>query len=312
MKNSLKSKLKTALKRSRALPAIYSFLTRPLASRLRHLKTSILLPEPEQLKKVSVVVPNYNYSKYLKARISSILNQTYKIHELIILDDASTDNSENVINEILKKAKNAHPDISFRFLKNSKNTGKPISQWQKGFKEATGDFIWLAEADDFSDKNFLTAVMSKFEKDESIILSFSNSVAIDSNGHTFLYDFMNHSVDKEKTGHWRNDYISSGEQEIKNYLSRRCSIPNVSAVVFKNDKTIPFEKYLESAKQYTQVGDWYFYLEVLKHGKLAYTRQSLNFFRIHQNSVTANSNQVLRRTYQQEIEQIIKIAKTTK
>ena len=46
-----------------------------------------------QNKKVSVVVPNYNYGRYIKKRIDSILKQTYPIYELIVLDDASTDDS---------------------------------------------------------------------------------------------------------------------------------------------------------------------------------------------------------------------------
>ena len=53
-------------------------------------------------KKVSVVIPNYNYENYIEERIDSILMQTYPIHELIILDDCSTDNSVNKIEEIIK------------------------------------------------------------------------------------------------------------------------------------------------------------------------------------------------------------------
>ena len=297
----LKTSLKQFLKNSRLLPATYTLFTAPFQNSLRHLeKTPPKIPKTPE--KVSVVVPNYNYARFLEARINSILSQTYPIHELIILDDASTDDSKNTINDILETAENTCHDIKFRFLPNRKNTGKSIAQWQKGFKEATGDFIWLAEADDLSDPNFLATVMEKFTQDKNIVLSFSNSVAINQRGKTLLYDFQNHSVDKEKTRHWRTDYINDGQQEIEQYLSRRCTIPNVSAVVFKNDKPVPFQKYLEEAKQFTQVGDWYFYLKVLGHGKIAYSRPSLNFFRIHQGSVTANSRNL--DGYPKEIEDI--------
>ena len=303
MMNSLKSSLKTFLKNSRLIPAVYTFFTAPLQSSLRHLeKTPPQVPQTPE--KISVIIPNYNYSAYLEQRVNSILNQTYPISELTILDDASTDDSQNIINDILNKTKNAYPDIKFRFLPNQKNTGKSIAQWQKGFKTAAGNFIWLAEADDSSDPNFLATVMEKFKRDKNVVLSFSNSVAINQQGETLLYDFQNHSVDKEKTGHWATDYLNDGQQEIKHYLSRRCTIPNVSAVVFKNDKTIPFQKYLEEAKQFAQVGDWYFYLKVLKHGKIAYSRPSLNFFRIHQGSITANSNRSKSQVHAQEIQTI--------
>ena len=51
---------------------------------------------------VSVYIPNYNYANYIKKAIESVLNQTYKNIELIIIDDGSNDNSKNIINEYAK------------------------------------------------------------------------------------------------------------------------------------------------------------------------------------------------------------------
>ena len=78
-----------------------------------------------QTKKVSVIVPNYNYAKYLKKRIKSILRQTYPIYEFIILDDCSTDDSDKIISESIKGTK-------IKYIKNEKNSGKAILQWKKG------------------------------------------------------------------------------------------------------------------------------------------------------------------------------------
>ena len=61
-------------------------------------KTKITNP-----KRISVIIPNYNYKKYLKERIDSILLQTYPIYEIIILDDCSTDDSVSLIKEIISK-----------------------------------------------------------------------------------------------------------------------------------------------------------------------------------------------------------------
>ena len=56
-------------------------------------------------KKVSVIIPNYNYAKYIGKRIDSILRQTYPIYELIVLDDYSTDNSVKIIEKKTRKGK---------------------------------------------------------------------------------------------------------------------------------------------------------------------------------------------------------------
>lgn len=281
------SKIKQSLGNNKTLPALYSFISKPFSTNLRHLEPPLDLPKTP--KKVTVVVPNYNYKNFLDARLKSILNQTYPIYELIILDDASTDGSAEFIeDELLIKARTKNPDLKLKFLKNTKNSGKSITQWQKAFKEATGGFLWLAEADDLSDPNFLATVMQKFNS-KNVVLSYSNSVAINERGKVLTYDFQNHSVDKQKTGHWQTDFVENGESEIENYFAVNCNIPNVSACVFRLDENIPYDKYLESAKAFAQCGDWHFYLQVLGHGKIAYSRPALNFFRIHQNSVTASS-----------------------
>ena len=286
MMNSLAS-LKQSLSNSRTLPTLYTFATKPFARTLRRLGTPPVVPLAPA--KVTVIVPNYNYKNFLDARIKSILNQTYPLYELIILDDASTDGSTDFIErELLPKIRTKNPDLKVKFVKNPRNSGKSITQWQKGFEEATGDFLWLAEADDLSDPNFLATVMQKFN-DKKVVLSYTNSVAINETEKVLTYDFQNRSVDKQRSGHWQTDFIENGESEIKNFFSINCNIPNVSACVFRLDPEIPYQKYLESAKAFTQCGDWYFYLQVLKHGKIAYSRPALNFFRIHQNSVTASS-----------------------
>ena len=73
----------------------------------------------ENPKKVSVIIPNYNYQKYIIERIDSILLQTYPIYEIIILDDCSTDNSVQIIEE---KIKTIPKEIKVQFIKNKTNS----------------------------------------------------------------------------------------------------------------------------------------------------------------------------------------------
>ena len=70
-------------------------------------------------------------------------------------------------------------------------------------------------------------------------------------------------------------------------MAIRCTVPNVSAVVFKKDPK--YLKIFDKATKFIQVGDWYFYAKILEDGKISYNRKSLNCFRLHGGSVTANA-----------------------
>ena len=234
-------------------------------------------------KKISVIVPNYNYAKYLKWRILSIAKQTYPIYELIVLDDASKDNSKTVIKKMVAEAKRLQPEMKLKLIWNKENSGKAISQWIKGVNEATGDYIWIAEADDIARKDFLAEVMKGFEKDSDVVLAYSESAIINKYGMLLMPNFRK-SRDKEGAGHFVSSYIRPGKQEIEEIMAIRCTIPNVSAVVFKN--TPQLIAVLKQAEKFTQVGDWYLYAKLLENGKIFYNKKSLNLFRVHKESAT--------------------------
>ena len=118
---------------------------------------------------VSVVVPNYNYKRYLNLRIQSILQQTYQNIELILLDDASTDGSEEVLSDYQGHAKVSH------ILLNEHNTGNPFKQWFKGMQLAKGKYIWIAEADDLCELTFLEKVVPLMEKYQQAAVCFAGS-----------------------------------------------------------------------------------------------------------------------------------------
>ena len=86
----------------------------------------------DKMKKVTVIMPNYNHAPYLKQRMDSILAQDYPNFEVILLDDASTDNSAEVLSEYTK-----HPKVK-KIIVNDTNSGNTFLQWLRGIKEATG------------------------------------------------------------------------------------------------------------------------------------------------------------------------------
>ena len=240
--------------------------------------------------KVSVVIPNYNYENYLEERIDSILNQSYKIYELIILDDCSTDRSVEVIEEKMSQIQKVYPDLPVQFLKNEVNSGNVFKQWDKSFQVANGDYLWICEADDSADPRFLEMVMQGFHDD--VILSYSESLTMDENNNLLMPN-LRPWIDVTQCGKWSSSYVARGVEELTSTFCINNTIANVSSVVFRLQKDIPYSSYLKEAQDFHLAGDWYFYARLLEHGDLAYFKKSYNYHRMHSKSVTLTTNGVM-------------------
>ena len=125
---------------------------------------------------VSIIIPNFNHALYLKQRIDSILNQTFQDFELIILDDASSDNSRDIIESF-----RSNPHIS-HIVYNTQNGGTPFKQWDKGIELSKGEWIWIAESDDFADKHFLEVLMESVHLNPEIGFAFTATYFVDEKG----------------------------------------------------------------------------------------------------------------------------------
>jgi len=126
--------------------------------------------------KISVIVPNYNHSRYLEKRIDSILNQTFQDFELIILDDCSTDNSKDIIRQY-----KGHEKVG-NIIFNECNSGSVFKQWKSGISLAKGEYIWIAESDDCADLEFLYKLLPVLENNKELGFVYCNSHVIDENG----------------------------------------------------------------------------------------------------------------------------------
>ena len=238
-----------------------------------------------ETKKVSVVVPNYNYADELEERLVSIWNQTYPVFEVIVLDDKSSDNSVEVIKTLATKYRRR-----IKLIVNEENSGSVFSQWEKGVQMAKGDYVWIAEADDSADFQFLAELVKCFDGD-SIGIAYCQSKQIDEKGNNIANDY-HYYMDQIDSSKWHSDYTAKGVEEIQNGMSVRNSILNVSSAVF--DKQIlkdVLEENLAFVKEKFKVaGDWYFYVKILENSNLSFVSKSLNIHRRHTKSVTSKHN----------------------
>jgi len=230
--------------------------------------------------RVSVVVPNYNYASLIEGRLDSILAQTYPVYELIVLDDASTDDSVARI-EGYCRGRDCEATISV----NEVNSGSVFRQWVKGAAQATGDLVWIAEADDLADPAFLSALIPAFTE-KGTVLAFCQSRQIDENGKVLQDDYLAYT--KDISGRWLENHSIDGMDEIRTSMAIKNVIPNVSAVLFDRRALLrALEAVGEKLFGYRVAGDWLVYLHVLAQGRVTYSAKPMNDHRRHQRSVTS-------------------------
>ena len=258
---------------------------------VRQYVIELLTYYPDGLKKISCIVPNYQYERYLPERLESIVKQDYPLYEIVFLDDCSTDGSLQVAEKIL-----AGTEIDSKILTNEKNSGSVFRQWFKGIEAAKGDFVWIAEADDACAPEFLRKIMPAFN-DPGVYLSYAQSCLMDSEGKVYNANFKTHT-DSVSSVKWLHNYISPVDFEINDGLAVKNVIPNASAIAIRKSAVEQINKDL--LFRFKVAGDWIFYLELLKGGRIAYTPEVLNYYRRHNVSVVSKN---MTRNYQ-EIEMV--------
>jgi hypothetical protein len=233
--------------------------------------------------RVSAVVPNYNYERYIQERLDSIINQEYPIYEIIALDDASTDNSLDIISQSLENC-----PIDFQIVANKENSGSVFRQWQKGVELAHGTHVWIAEADDSCLATFLDEVIQGFDSPD-VVLSYCESKQLDANGKILAENYLDYVSDLG-SHRWLGTFVREGREEIIHALSVKNTIPNVSAVVFdKSSLHAVLAEHMERIQAYRVAGDWLIYVLLLQKGHIAFTPFSYNLHRRHQRGVTIGS-----------------------
>lgn len=242
--------------------------------------------------RVSVIVPNYNHARYLRERMDSILAQTFTDFEIIYLDDASTDDSATVIAEYTGETRLA------AVVNNPTNSGSPFAQWNRGVHLAQGDYIWLAEADDRAAPTFLERLVGILDTHPNVGIAYTQSRLIDSDSNPTGSAFDYNRNLGDDIGHWSQDFINTGKDEIARFLVRQNTLPNASAVLFRRSL---FNKVGGAEEGFRLSGDYLLWIQILLISDLAFLAEPLNDFRRHSGSVrhgTYQDGTVLLECYQ--------------
>ncbi|MBQ9093558.1 MAG: glycosyltransferase family 2 protein [Prevotella sp.] len=220
----------------------------------------------------TVIIPNYNHAPYLRERIDSVLNQTFADFELILLDDKSTDDSCTILRSYAD-----NPRVT-NILLNKENSGSTFKQWQRGFNLAKGEYIWIAESDDFADAHFLQTAYDIITKEKDVALLYFKSNIVNAKSE------VTHQHEPKEECPYK---VWEGKQFIKQSMLRGNSIINASSAIFCKKFLPVSEDNLYMKFRYC--GDWLFWTIIASQGNVVRVNKYYNYFRMHTAKVTPKS-----------------------
>lgn len=222
---------------------------------------------------VSVIVPNYNHSPFLRERIDSVLNQTFQDFELILLDDSSSDNSREIINSYKANSHVTH------IVLNEKNTGNTFLQWKRGIELAQGEYLWIAESDDVANSEFLKVLVTELQHCQEAVIAFCHSQMIDSQSRPMSLTW-HPKGNSGKVENYEGQWFLRHRMLVKNHVY------NASMTLFRKSA---YTAVPDTYQQYRYCGDWLFWIYVCRQGRVIEVCRQLNLYRQHPNKVTEKS-----------------------
>ena len=232
---------------------------------------------------VSVCIPAYNSSVYIKRTMESVLEQNYKNIELVVIDDQSKDNTVEIVESV--------KDPRVRLVKNEKNLGM-TGNWNNCLAEARGDYIKLICADDVLYKDSIEKELGALLAHPEVTLVMSDTALIDENG--------------KRTGCFKR-YPKSGLLDGKKVAKR--------ALIFKSFFGAPcntlfprssYEKAGGFDPKFPFILDFDMWIRMACLGKIFVIHEELNGFRVRNDSNTGNLINDDRKTYNNEHRMLLK------
>lgn len=206
--------------------------------------------------RVSIITPSYNQGEYIEETIKSILGQTYKNIELIIVDGNSTDNTH----QVLDKYKNIE-NVKI-IIESDKGQSDAIN---KGFKLATGELVGWVNSDDLLESNCIEKIVKEYHKNPNVSIIFGDIMLIDSKGK---------EIKKVSANPISYEYLLNKNPDVNQQGS------------FYNSKLLKQVNYLDENIHYTM--DYDLWLRLLKENdSVSIINEVIARFRLHNTSKTS-------------------------
>jgi len=229
--------------------------------------------------KVSVIIPTYNCAKYLPEAIDSVLRQTYKEYEIIIVDDGSTDNTKEIVEDFIRR----YPHIRIRYFY-QENKGPAVAR-NEGIREARGEFIAFLDADDKCLPQRLEEEVKLLNKDRNFGLVHSKIIGLKEEGYIIR---KNNSDRREK------EKFLSGE--IFKYLLLRKAHICTSTVMVKRE-CISKVGFFDEKLSLLGSEDRELWLRICMSYKIGYIDKPLVLYRHRKGSMTRNEENMVKARY---------------
>lgn len=215
---------------------------------------------------ISVIMPAYNCELYIKQAIDSILNQNFIHFELLILDDASTDSTWNVIQE--------YQDPRILSFQNEQNLGY-LKSCNKLFGLCRGDYITFQDADDWSKPDRLGLLYKRLNSDAHLMICGSNCIKVNESNQTYTQKYPN-----------------SYTKILKALESGRTSLFCGASIMFKRELLDLIGSY---DSFFNRIGaediDWY--IRVVEKFKAENIPEDLYYYRQHSYSISKSNKDPL-------------------
>jgi len=221
-------------------------------------------------KKITVVMSVFNAEKYLVDAVESILNQTFSDFEFIIFEDASTDNSLQILEEFEKK------DNRIKLIKNTVNLGVKgfIANLNRGLEMAETEFIARMDNDDIAEPDRFEKQLNYLEKNRNIFMVGSDIQLIDKDGNNI-----------------RLLPAISSDNDIKKNMLRKIAMYH-PALLFRNDKKIRYREKMYYCEDY----DLYFQMITEKYA-FGNINESLLKYRVLDASMSRKQDKVIKNLF---------------